>query len=79
MTHTILRLPAVKAGSGLSRSTVYLYIKQGLWPRPVSLGARAVGITPVLLDRGKHLEKSNVDCLLIHSLTDLLDLLEVPR
>lgn len=40
---TILRLPAVKAQSGLSRSTIYLRISQGLWPRPVSLGARAVG------------------------------------
>lgn len=43
------------------------------------LGARSVGITPVLLDRGKRLEESNVDCLLIHSLTELLHLLEVPR
>jgi putative hydrolase of the HAD superfamily len=43
------------------------------------LGARAVGITPVLLDRGKYLVESNVDCLLVHSLTELLDLLEVPR
>ena len=40
------------------------------------LGARAVGMTPVLLDRPGHLEKSNVDCLLIHSLAELLDLLE---
>lgn len=39
----ILRLPAVKALNGLSRSTTYLRIAQGLWPRPVSLGARAVG------------------------------------
>jgi prophage regulatory protein len=43
MTHTILRLPTVKAESGLSRSTIYLRISQGLWTRPVSLGARAVG------------------------------------
>lgn len=40
------------------------------------LGARAVGMTPVLLDRPGHLEESNVDCLLIHSLAELLDLLE---
>ena len=39
----ILRLPAVQFESGLSRSTIYLYISEGLWPRPVSLGARAVG------------------------------------
>jgi prophage regulatory protein len=43
MPHTILRLPAVKAQSGYSRSTIYLRITQGLWPRPISLGARAVG------------------------------------
>lgn len=42
MTHTLLRLPAVKAQSGYSRSTIYLRMAQGLWTRPVSLGARAV-------------------------------------
>jgi len=43
MKRTILRLPAVKDESGLSRSTIYLRISEGLWTRPVSLGARAVG------------------------------------
>jgi prophage regulatory protein len=43
MTHTILRLPAVQAVIGLSRSTIYLRITEGTFPRPVSLGARAVG------------------------------------
>lgn len=43
MTHTILRLPAVKSESGLARSTLYARISTGLWTRPVSLGARAVG------------------------------------
>lgn len=42
MSHKLLRLPAVKGESGLSRSTIYLRIGQGLWTRPVSLGARAV-------------------------------------
>ena len=41
------------------------------------LGARSVGIAPVLLDRGGHLTERQVDCLLIHSLSELLDLLEV--
>jgi len=40
---SILRLPKVKAYSGLSRSTIYARIKCGLWPRPVNLGPRAVG------------------------------------
>jgi prophage regulatory protein len=43
VTHTILRLPAVKTRTGLSRSTIYLRVSQGKFPRPVSLGGRAVG------------------------------------
>ena len=43
MKRTILRIPAVKFESGLSRSTIYLRVSQGLWTKPVSLGARAVG------------------------------------
>lgn len=43
MNHNILRLPAVKTCTGLSRSTLYLRISQGVFPRPVSLGGRAVG------------------------------------
>lgn len=43
MTQSILRLPAVKMSTGLSRSTLYLRIAQGKFPHPVSLGGRAVG------------------------------------
>jgi len=43
MTNSILRLPAVKARTGLSRSTIYLRVGQGTFPMPISLGARAVG------------------------------------
>jgi prophage regulatory protein len=43
MSHTILRLPAVKASTGLSRSTIYLRMAEGTFPKPVSLGGRAVG------------------------------------
>jgi prophage regulatory protein len=43
MSHIILRLPAVKASVGLSRSTIYLRISEGTFPKPVSLGGRAVG------------------------------------
>jgi len=43
MTNFILRLPAVKMRTGLSRSSIYLRIAQGTFPAPVSLGARAVG------------------------------------
>lgn len=41
------------------------------------LGARSVGITPILLDRPRRLQPGSVDCLLIHSLTDLLELLQL--
>jgi len=43
MSNVILRLPAVKARTGLSRSTIYLRVSGGSFPRPVSLGARAIG------------------------------------
>ena len=43
MATSILRLPTVKARTGLARSTIYLKIGDGLFPRPVALGARAVG------------------------------------
>ena len=40
---TILRRKQVEAETGYSRSTIYLRISQGLFIKPVSLGARAVG------------------------------------
>lgn len=43
MVTPILRLPTVKADSGLSRSTIYLRIEQRLWTKPVKLGARSIG------------------------------------
>ena len=43
MFQTILRLPAVKQTTGLSRSTIYLKLSRGEFPSPVTLGARSVG------------------------------------
>lgn len=43
MAYTILRLPEVKARTGLSRSSIYLRMTNHEFPRPVSLGGRAVG------------------------------------
>lgn len=40
------------------------------------LGARSVGITPILLDRSLKIQESDVDCILIHSLTEVVDLLD---
>jgi len=54
MAHTILRLPAVKARIGLSRSTIYLSIAEGKFPKPVSLGLRAVGWLESEIDAWLH-------------------------
>ena len=43
MATTILRLPQVIARTGLSRSTIYLRIQEGGFPKPIDLGVRAVG------------------------------------
>jgi prophage regulatory protein len=40
---TILRRPQVQQRTGLSRSTLYQYIRDGAFPTAVSLGPRAVG------------------------------------
>lgn len=39
----ILRLTDVKARTGLSRSSIYLNISKGQFPKHISLGARSVG------------------------------------
>ena len=41
--NTIWRRTQVEAETGYSRSTIYLRIAQGLWPKGISLGPRAVG------------------------------------
>ena len=43
MEQMILRLPNVKAITGLSRSTIYLRMSEGTFPQKISLGSRAVG------------------------------------
>jgi prophage regulatory protein len=40
---SILRRKAVEARCGLSRSTLYDYIRAGRFPAPVRVGSRAVG------------------------------------
>lgn len=39
----IIRLKEVIDSTGLARSTIYKYISEGNFPRPVSLGDRCVG------------------------------------
>ena len=40
---SILRRKAVEARCGLSRSTLYDYIRAGRFPPPIRVGSRAVG------------------------------------
>ena len=42
MTMKFLRLPEVKSRTGFSRSSIYLFVKCGTFPRPVRIGGRAV-------------------------------------
>lgn len=39
----IVRLNKVIETTGLGRSTIYKYMEQGTFPKPVPLGGRAVG------------------------------------
>lgn len=39
----ILRMKAVIEITGLARSTVYKYVAEGIFPKPISLGGRSVG------------------------------------
>ena len=43
MVSPILRRPDVQAVTGLSRSTIYKWMNEGSFPKPVKLGPRAVG------------------------------------
>ncbi len=39
----VLRRTEVENRTGLSRSSIYLFMDEGLFPKPISLGPRAVG------------------------------------
>lgn len=43
MSNKILRLPAVKTKTGLSRSTIYARVSEGTFPPALSLGPNSVG------------------------------------
>ena len=43
MANYILRLPEVKKRTGLARSTIYLRMNQGNFPKQLKLGSRTSG------------------------------------
>lgn len=50
MSQNVLRLPAVIARTGLSRSTLYRFIAEGKFPKPILIGARAIGFVETEID-----------------------------
>ena len=49
--NVVLRRKSVEARTGLSRSTIYLRVSQGTFPKPIPLGPRAVGWAEVEVDQ----------------------------
>jgi len=43
MVQNVLRLPAVLKATGLSKSGIYLMMREGSFPAPINLGPRTVG------------------------------------
>ena len=42
LSDKLIRLPAVKATTGLSKSTIYARIAEGTFPKQISIGPRLV-------------------------------------
>ncbi|HRQ46199.1 MAG TPA: AlpA family transcriptional regulator [Rhodocyclaceae bacterium] len=63
-TLTILRRKQVEARTGLKRSTIYERIREGTFPRPISLGAKAVGWVSTEIDEWlvEQIRKSRSAC-----------------
>ena len=43
MSNKIMRLPEVTVTTGLKRSSIYEFIKKGVFPAPIPIGEKAVG------------------------------------
>lgn len=64
MANAILRLPAVKARCGLSRSSIYARVAQGSFPKQVKLGGpRAVGWVESEIERWLSTQIDTSRCL----------------
>lgn len=60
----ILKLKEVMSNTCLSRSSIYKYISEDRFPKPISLGARAVGWIDTEIDDwilGRIAERDDVD------------------
>lgn len=64
MTHQILRLPAVQARTGLSRTAIYRRMKLGQFPRSIPLGSvRTTGWIEAEIDEwiAEHIRRARAE------------------
>jgi prophage regulatory protein len=61
MAERILRLPEVKARTGIGRSTIYDAMARGEFPQPMKLGLRAVGWAESEIDAWLEARKARRD------------------
>ena len=45
--HVVLKLPEVVRRTALSKASIYVFIKEGRFPKPIPLGSRSVGFLEV--------------------------------
>ena len=48
---SILKIRTVQERTGLSRSSIYAYITDGRFPKPIKIGARSVGWNSKSIDQ----------------------------
>lgn len=64
----VIRLQKVMEMTGLGRSTVYKYVSDSWFPKPISLGGRSVGwleseVADWILSRVSERDAKAVDCM----------------
>ncbi len=60
----ILRFPIVIEKTGLSRSTIYLKVSKGDFPKPISLGPNSVGWLEAEIDKWINSKVSERDAVI---------------
>ena len=84
----IMRLKDVKARTGLARSTIYQQIKAGIFPKPISLGPRAVGwlesdieewISAAVAKRGLRTQERRASCATVDLQAETADSLTTKK
>lgn len=50
MANVIIRLPDVTKKTGLPRSSIYLALREGTFPRPIKISERSIGFVESEID-----------------------------